>query len=81
MEKVSFEVDGTPLEWYQPWADRGIWQNQYAVMSDANLLAFESISAVPDIKAPWLMIHGDNCFLPNAAKRHIGAIAPAQNTK
>ena len=63
-------------EWYQPWADRGIWENQYAVMSDADLLAFESMSAVPNIRAPWLMIHGDNCFLPNAAKRHIEAIAP-----
>ncbi|MDJ0751567.1 MAG: dienelactone hydrolase family protein [Woeseiaceae bacterium] len=62
-------------EWYQPWADRGIWDNQYAVMSDADLLSFESISAVPEIKAPWLMIHGDNCFLPGAARRHIDAIA------
>lgn len=45
-------------------------------MSDADLLAFESTSAVPEIKAPWLMVHGDNCFLPIAAKRHIEAIAP-----
>ncbi|MEO1035897.1 MAG: alpha/beta hydrolase [Pseudomonadota bacterium] len=62
-------------EWYQPWADRGIWDNRYAVMSDADLLNFESISAVPNIKAPWLMMHGDNCFLPSAAKRHVDAIA------
>ncbi len=62
-------------EWYQPWADRGIWENRYAVMSDADLLSFESISAVPDLKAPWLTIHGDNCFLPNAARRHVDAVA------
>ncbi|MEL6448511.1 MAG: alpha/beta hydrolase [Pseudomonadota bacterium] len=64
-------------EWYQPWADRGIWENRYAVMSDADLLSFQSISAVPDIKAPWLMIHGDNCFLPSAARRHVEAISSA----
>ncbi|WP_179957506.1 alpha/beta hydrolase [Exilibacterium tricleocarpae] len=81
--KASDPVDvnvGMPgdfvFAWYGPWADRGIWKNRYAVMSDADLLSFESISAVPNIKAPWLMIHGDNCFLPSAAKRHIGAIAP-----
>ena len=31
--------------WYQPWADRGEWENRYAVMSDADLLTYESISA------------------------------------
>lgn len=64
------------FDWYGPWAERGIWENRYAVMSDADLLSFESISAVSGIKAPWLMIHGDNCFLPSAAKRHIDAINP-----
>ena len=33
-------------DWYQPWADREMWENRYAVMSDANLLLdFDSIDA------------------------------------
>ncbi|MCQ8186618.1 alpha/beta hydrolase [Parvularcula maris] len=61
-------------EWYQPWADRGEWENRYAVMSDKDLLEYESISAAQTIGKPWLMIHGDQCFLPDAAKRHFDAI-------
>lgn len=68
-------------EWYQPWADRGVWENRYAVMSDADLLAFESISAAADLRCPWLMIHGDNCFLPSAAKRHVEAVPRATKTE
>jgi uncharacterized protein len=60
--------------WYQPWSDRGQWENRYAVMSDADLLAYESLSATRRLNAPWLMIHGDNCFLPNAARRHLAAL-------
>lgn len=60
--------------WYQPWADRGIWENRYAVMSDADLLKYESISAARELRSPWLMVHGDNCFLPSAAKRHMDAV-------
>ncbi|MEL6686555.1 MAG: alpha/beta hydrolase [Pseudomonadota bacterium] len=67
-------------EWYQPWADRGEWENRYAVMSDADLLPYESLSAAKSIETPWLMIHGDNCFLPDAAKRHFDAI-PAGTPK
>ena len=61
-------------KWYQPWADRGIWENRYAVMSDASLLEYESISSLKELKVPWLMIHGDNCFLPSAARRHADAV-------
>lgn len=60
--------------WYQPWADRGLWENRYAVMSDADLLAYESISAAERLKKPYLMIHSDNCFLPEAARRHFEAV-------
>lgn len=68
-------------EWYQPWADRGIWENRYAVMSDADLLQFESISAARSLTVPWLMIHGDNCFLPGAARRHIEAVPSSTRTR
>ena len=67
--------------WYQPWADRDVWENRYAVMSDADLLSYESISAAETLTAPWLMIHGDNCFLPNAARRHMAATPAATKTK
>ena len=68
-------------EWYQPWADRGLWENQYAVMSDADLLSYESISAAKQLTSPWLMIHGDNCFLPGAARRHMDAVPASTKTK
>jgi hypothetical protein len=67
--------------WYQPWADRGIWENRYAVMSDADLLEYESISAARTLQAPWLMIHGDNCFLPAAARRHMDAVPASTPTR
>ena len=67
--------------WYQPWADRGQWENRYAVMSDDDLLAFDSISAAKTLTAPWLMIHGDNCFLPSAARRHMEAVPETTRTK
>lgn len=67
--------------WYQPWADRGQWENRYAVMSDADLLAFDSIGAAKTLTAPWLMIHGDNCFLPSAARRHMEATPETTRTK
>jgi hypothetical protein len=63
--------------WYQPWADRGQWENRYAVMSDDDLLAYESISAARELTRPWLMFHGENCFLPTAARRHFEALPAA----
>lgn len=60
--------------WYQPWAHCGMWENRYAVMSDADLLEYESISAARALRAPWLMSHGDNCILPAAARRHMDAV-------
>lgn len=65
--------------WYQPWADRGQWENRYAVMSDADLLTFESLSAARRLATPWLMIHGDNCFLPAAARRSFDAVPAGTN--
>lgn len=67
--------------WYQPWADRGVWENRYAVMSDADLLEYESISAARELRSPWLMIHGDNCFLPSAARRHMAAVPATTPTQ
>lgn len=67
--------------WYQPWADRGIWENRYAVMSDADLLAYDSIGAARTLTAPWLMIHGDNCFIPSAARRHMAAVSSTTKTQ
>ena len=63
-------------DWYHHWADRGLWENRYAVMSDDDLLRFESISAARALQTPWLMIHSDNSFLPDAARRHF-EVAPS----
>ena len=68
-------------EWYQPWADRGVWENQYAVMSDADLLSFDSIRAAASLTTPWLMIHGDYNFLPAAARRHMAAVPESTPTQ
>jgi hypothetical protein len=50
-------------------------------MSDDDLLAFESLSAAQKLSTPWLMIHGDNCFIPPAAHRHIGAVPASTATR
>jgi dienelactone hydrolase len=65
-------------DWYHTWADRGVWENRYAVMSDADLLAYESLSAAQRLQTPWLMVHSDQCMLPDAARRHFDA-APIQD--
>lgn len=83
VDKTRMDV-GMPGEfvwaWYQPWADRGVWENRYAVMSDTDLLAYESISAARRLNTPWLMVHSDQCFIPDAAKRHFEA-APTSDKR
>jgi fermentation-respiration switch protein FrsA (DUF1100 family) len=60
--------------WYHRWADAGVWPNRYAVMSDAELLAYESLSAAERLETPYLMLHSDNSFLPDAARRHFDRV-------
>jgi fermentation-respiration switch protein FrsA (DUF1100 family) len=76
----SFDA-GMPGElvwsWYQLWADRGLWENRYAVMSDEALLDFESLSSAARLDKPFLMIHADLCALPDCARRHF-AVVPAR---
>jgi dienelactone hydrolase len=60
--------------WYQLWADRGAWENRYAVMSDAAIFSFEAISAAARLRKPLLMVHGDACAQPDAARRHFAVI-------
>ena len=67
-------------DWYNQWAEKGIWKNNYPKMSDALLLEYESFSAAKELNKPYLMIHSDNSFLPKAAKRHFEAV-PATNKK
>ncbi len=63
--------------WYQRWADAGAWPNRYAVMSDAELLNFESLSAAARLTSPYLMLHSDQSFLPDAARRHFAQVPAA----
>jgi uncharacterized protein len=67
-------------DWYAPWAEAGIWENRYAVMSDADLFSYESFSAIERLDKPYLMIHSDNSFLPSAARRHFDAV-PAEDKR
>jgi ketosteroid isomerase-like protein len=63
-----------PWSWYQPWADTGRWENRYAVMSDAAVMAYEGLSAFARLTKPYLMIHGDQCAIPDGARRHFAAV-------
>lgn len=60
--------------WYQLWADRGLWENRYAVMSDAAVFTYESLSAATRLTIPLLMVHGDQCAIPDAARRHFAVV-------
>jgi dienelactone hydrolase/ketosteroid isomerase-like protein len=63
--------------WYQLWADRGLWENRYAVMSDAEVFSYESLSAAARLITPLLMVHSDQCAQPEAAHRHF-AVVPTE---
>jgi uncharacterized protein len=67
-------------DWYHVWADKGLWDNRYAVMSDADLLPYESISAARTLTKPYLLIHSNNSFLPDAARRHFEAMPSTRKT-
>lgn len=67
-----------PWSWYQLWADRGLWENRYAVMSDAAVLSYESISAAARLTKPLLMVHSDNCAVPDAARRHFSVVPTSE---
>jgi len=77
IDQTSLDV-GMPGEfvwkWYKAWEPRG-WENRYAVMSDADLLSYESLSAAGKLRKPYLMVHSDQSFLPDAARRHFDTIA------
>lgn len=64
-------------DWYHGWADRGLWENRYAVMGDPAYLDFESLSAARALKRPFLMIHADNSDGPKAARRHFESVPGA----
>jgi hypothetical protein len=61
--------------WYQLWADRGLWENRYAVMSDAAVLSYDSISAAARLTKPLLMVHSDQCAHPAAARRQFAVVS------
>lgn len=65
-------------EWYHAWADRGQWDKRYAVRGEADLLPCESLSAARVLTTPCLMIHNDDSFVPEAARRHSEAMLSAR---
>jgi fermentation-respiration switch protein FrsA (DUF1100 family) len=66
-----------PWSWYQLWADRGLWENRYAVMSDAAVLSYDSISAAARLTTPLLMVHSDGCAVPDAVRRQFAVVPTA----
>ena len=80
-QRTDVGMPGTFVwDWYHHWADRGVWENAYAVMSDAELLEYESASAMERLRAPYLMIHSDYSFLPDVARRHF-ALVPGSDKR
>ncbi|MGN6606116.1 MAG: alpha/beta hydrolase [Jatrophihabitans sp.] len=61
-------------DWYHGWADRGLWENRYALMSDVPYFAFESLTAAEQLRKPLLMVHADFCDGPDSARRHFAAV-------
>lgn len=61
-------------DWYHGWADRGLWENRYALMSDVPYFAFESLTAAQQLSTPLLMVHADFCDGPDSARRHFAAV-------
>ena len=61
-------------DWYHGWADRGLWENRYALMSDVPYFAFESLTAAEQLTAPLLMVHADFSDGPDSARRHFAAV-------
>ncbi|KAK2616351.1 hypothetical protein QQS21_000785 [Conoideocrella luteorostrata] len=65
--------------WYGPWTLKG-FENRYAVMSDVDHFSYTTVPGVAKLDKPALIIHGDNCMNPPAAKRHFDSI-PTKNKK
>lgn len=61
-------------EWYQGWAVRGIWENRYATLSDAEVWTFDALEAASRLSCPYLMIHADKATGPAAARRHFESV-------
>ncbi|KAF2159701.1 hypothetical protein M409DRAFT_37891 [Zasmidium cellare ATCC 36951] len=59
--------------WYGPWTLKG-FENRYAVMSDLDHFGYTTAPGVAKLNKPALIIHGDNCMNPPAAKRHFESI-------
>ena len=66
--------------WYHGWVPRSRWENRYAVMSDAEVWAFDSANAATQVNVPFLMVHGDHSDGPAAARRHFELVPGVDKT-
>jgi uncharacterized protein len=46
-------------------------------MSDEAVLSYESLSAAARLTTPLLMVHSDQCAVPDAARRHFAVVPTA----
>jgi uncharacterized protein len=54
-----------------------LWENRDAVMSDAAVLSYDSISAAARLTTPLLMVHSDGCAVPDAVRRQFAVVPTA----
>ncbi|MGL6236016.1 MAG: alpha/beta hydrolase [Segniliparus sp.] len=65
--------------WYGSWTLKG-WENRYAIMSDLDHFDYTTVPGAAKLDKPALVVHGDSCMNPRAAKRHFESI-PASDKK
>jgi uncharacterized protein len=55
--------------WYRKWIGHSHWQNRYAVMSDAEVWAFDVSLPLKKLACPYLLVHSDEAHDPADARR------------
>lgn len=56
------------------------FENRYTMMTDLDHFGYTTVPGVAKLTKPALVIHGDNCLNPAAAKRHFESI-PTERKK
>lgn len=60
--------------WYRKWINTSRWENRYAVMSDAEVWAFDMSEAARQLACPFLMVHSEEAHDPDDARKVFGTI-------
>ncbi len=60
--------------WYRKWINASRWENRYAVMSDAEVWAFDMSEAARQLACPVLMVHSEEAHDPDDARKVFATI-------